>query len=166
MSNITHKVFMDIKLDDRPIGRITFGLYGHDVPKTVQNFYELCTMQNGFGYKHSIFHQVITGFKMQGGDFTNCDGTGGKSIFGDKFPDEVFAYNHDRAGLLSMANSGPDSNGSQFFITFAPTPWLNGKHVVFGEVLEGMDIVEAVERVSSESGVPRRTVTITNCGGL
>merc|ERR1712087_997340 len=117
-------------------------------------------------YVDSPFHRIIPGFMLQGGDTTNGDGTGGESIYGGKFKDEDFGVKHERAGLLSMANSGPDSNGSQFFITVAPTPWLDGKHVVFGEVLSGMELVKTLEELGSDSGQPSKTVTVTASGVL
>merc|ERR1712187_185535 len=140
------------------------GLYGKITPKTADNFKQLCTHQQGFGYKGCPFHRVIPGFMLQGGDFTNRNGTGGKSIYGEKFCDENFKKKHTRVGLLSMANSGPHTNGSQFFITTAITSWLDGKHVVFGEVIEGMDVVRSVESMGSQSGKPRRPILIQNCG--
>ena len=172
-ATVTSRTFFDISLDDEPAGRIVFGLYGNQCPRTAENFRALCTGEKGEGeagvplsFAGSNFHRIIPGFVLQGGDFTNGDGTGGESIYGGKFDDEDFGIEHTRAGLLSMANSGPDSNGSQFFVTVAETPWLDGKHVVFGEVLEGMDVVKAIEALGSDEGTPTKQVSIASCGPL
>ncbi|KAL2137273.1 hypothetical protein VTI74DRAFT_5004 [Chaetomium olivicolor] len=151
-------------------GRINFNLFDDVVPKTTRNFRELCTGQNGFGYKGSSFHRIIPGFMLQGGDFTRGNGTGGMSIYGAKFPDENFKLKHDRPGLLSMANAGKNTNGSQFFITTVVTSWLDGAHVVFGEVAddESMKVVKAVEAAGSKSGAVNynKKPTIVDCGEI
>ncbi|CAO1628606.1 unnamed protein product [Parajaminaea phylloscopi] len=157
-------VFFDITKNGSPMGRIVFKLYDDVVPKTAKNFRELSTGQHGFGYEGSSFHRVIPDFMLQGGDFTAGNGTGGKSIYGAKFADENFQLKHTRPGLLSMANAGANTNGSQFFITTVVTSWLDGKHVVFGEVVEGLDIVKAIEGEGSGSGKPRSTITIAKSG--
>lgn len=161
---MSENVYFDITINDEPAGRIVFRLFDDVVPKTARNFRELATGQNGFGYAGSSFHRIIPQFMLQGGDFTRGNGTGGRSIYGEKFQDENFTLKHDRPYLLSMANAGPHSNGSQFFITTVVTDWLDGKHVVFGEVLEGQDLVDRIEGLGSGSGSPKAKVTIAASG--
>ncbi|MFJ7629077.1 peptidylprolyl isomerase [Streptomyces sp. NPDC097595] len=165
---MTSQVYFDITINDAPAGRIVFNLFDDIVPKTAENFRQLATGQNGFGYKDSSFHRVIPEFMLQGGDFTRGDGTGGKSIYGNKFPDENFELKHTKPGLLSMANAGPNSNGSQFFITTIVTSWLDGKHVVFGEVADedSMILVKQIEGLGSQSGRTQAKVTIADSGIL
>ncbi|KAF8590737.1 cyclophilin [Ramaria rubella] len=163
-------VFFDISINDKPAGRITFKLFDDVVPITARNFRELATGQNGFGYKGSGFHRIIPqassfiSFMLQGGDFTAHNGTGGKSIYGNKFNDENFVLKHTKPGQLSMANAGKNTNGSQFFITTIATTWLDGKHVVFGEVVDGIDLVTHIEKQGSASGTPKAKVTISDSG--
>ncbi|KAF9982905.1 Multifunctional pyrimidine synthesis protein CAD [Mortierella antarctica] len=159
-------VFFDITIDGKEAGRIVFKLYDDVVPKTAKNFRELATGQHGFGYKGSSFHRIIPQFMLQGGDFTKGNGTGGKSIYGEKFNDENFQLKHTKPGLLSMANAGKNTNGSQFFITTVVTSWLDGAHVVFGEVVEGMDLIKSIEKKGTASGTPQAKITISNSGVL
>jgi peptidylprolyl isomerase len=181
---ITSKVYFDVTIGGKPAagksgtGRIVMGLFGKVVPKTAENFRQLCTGHDKDGnalkssrgkpmtYKNSIFHRVIPQFMLQGGDFTNHNGTGGESIYGQKFPDENFNLKHDKTFLLSMANSGPNTNGSQFFVTTVFTPWLDGKHVVFGKVIEGMDIVKIIENEGSHTGATKKEIKIVDSGEL
>ena len=165
------KVFFDITIGGRDAGRIQMILRSDVTPKTAENFRALCTGEKGKGsggkplhYKGSAFHRVIPDFMLQGGDFTIGDGRGGESIYGNKFEDENFTFKHDQPGLLSMANSGPDTNGSQFFITTVATPWLDGKHVIFGKVIKGMEIVSAIEALGSGVGSVSQPVLIQDCG--
>ena len=158
--------FFDITANDQPLGRIEMTLRADVVPKTAENFRALCTGEKGFGYKGSPFHRVITQFMCQGGDFTRQNGTGGKSIYGEKFADENFKLKHTGAGVLSMANAGPNTNGSQFFLCTVETNWLDGKHCVFGNVTKGMDVVKKVESYGSQSGSTSAKIIVADCGQL
>ena len=173
LDTVTQKAYFDIEIDGKPEGRIVFGMFGDTVPLTVDNFVKLCTGEMGTGksgkplhFKGSAFHRIIQGFMAQGGDFTLGDGRGGESIYGEKFKDENFNLKHTKPNLLSMANAGPNTNGSQFFITFAATPWLDGRHTVFGEVIEGDEIVKALEAIGSSSGKTSKKAVIADSGIL
>ncbi|CAB1103120.1 unnamed protein product [Ectocarpus sp. CCAP 1310/34] len=162
------KVYFDIEINGEDKGRILMQLRSDVVPKTAENFRQLCTGEapDGKSYKGTIFHRVIPGFMLQGGDFDNADGTGGSSIYGAKFEDENFNLKHTGPGVLSMANAGPGTNGSQFFICVAKTPWLDDKHVVFGEVIDGARTVKDIELLGSSGGKPSKQIKIVDCGQL
>ncbi|MET7288046.1 peptidylprolyl isomerase [Streptomyces sp. NPDC005573] len=161
---MSENVYFDISIDEKPAGRVVFRLFDDVVPKTAKNFRQLATGEHGYGYAGSSFHRVIPNFMLQGGDFTRGNGTGGRSIYGEKFEDENFTLKHDRPYLLSMANAGRNTNGSQFFVTTVVTDWLDGKHVVFGEVVEGKEIVDQIEKLGSGNGTPKGKITITESG--
>ncbi|GIL57128.1 hypothetical protein Vafri_12342 [Volvox africanus] len=167
----THRVGLKVSIGGEPAGTVVCGLYGNVVPKTAENFRALVTGEKGVSLlsgkplhlRGCTFHRIIPGFMVQGGDFTHGDGTGGESVYGERFPDENFKLRHDTAGLLAMANAGPDTNGSQFYITLAPQPHLDGKHVVFGKVEAGMEVIRAMENEGSSSGQVDRPVVIEEC---
>jgi len=167
------RFFFDVSIGGAPSGRIVMELFNDVVPKTAENFRALCTGEKGKGqqgfplhYKGSKFHRVIPQFMLQGGDFTKHNGTGGESIYGGKFEDENFKDRHTGPGILSMANAGPGTNGSQFFITTVTTSWLDGKHVVFGKVTDGMELVKKIETYGSANGKTSKEIVITDCGQL
>lgn len=166
MASKNPKVFFDVSIATTDHGRITFELRKDVVPKTVENFRSLCTGETGLSFKGTEFYRIIPGFMCEGGDVTRGNGTGGKSIYGDQFADENFKLDHDEPGVLSMGNTGPDSNTSLFFICLTETPWLDGRHVVFGTVIEGMEVVRKMESRGTESGRVMGSVKIMNCGEL
>ncbi|XP_041502521.1 peptidyl-prolyl cis-trans isomerase A-like [Microtus oregoni] len=163
---VNSTVFFDIAANDEPFGRIFFELFADKIPKTAENFRSLSIGEKRFGHKGSSFHRIIPGFMCQGVDFTCHNGTGGRSIYREIFEDENFILKHTGPGIMSMANAGPNTNGSQFFICTTKTEWLDGKHVVFGKVKEDMNIVEAMERFGSRNGKTRKKIAISDCGQL
>ena len=173
LADVNPKVALDVTIGGKPAGTITIELFADVVPKTAENFRALCTGEKGMGksgkplsYEGSAFHRIIPGIMIQGGDFTRGNGTGGESIYGEKFADENFKLKHTGPGTLSMANAGPNTNGSQFFITVADTSWLDGKHVVFGKVVDGMDVVKKMEEQGSQSGSTKSEVKLASCKQL
>ena len=168
------QVFFDISIGGSPAGRVVFELFADVVPRTAENFRALCTGEKGNGqsgkplhFKGSAFHRIIKGFMCQGGDFTRGNGTGGESIYGNKFKDENFTLKHTGKGILSMANAGPNTNGSQFFICTDMSSWLDGKHVVFGKVVSGYNVVEMMENTpTGAQDKPRQAIVIEDCGQL
>jgi len=160
------QVYLDIKAGKQFLGRIVLTLRADVCPRTAENFRCLCTHEHDFGFLNSVFHRVIPGFMCQGGDFTKHNGTGGKSIYGGKFDDENFSLRHSGPGMLAMANSGPNTNGSQFYVTGGRCEWLDGKHVVFGSVLSGLDVLRKVEKFGSKSGKTTEKIVISSCGEL
>lgn len=162
------KVFFSVDKNGTNIGKMTFELYANHCPLTAENFRQICTGDNKgkLSYKNNVFHRIISGFMAQGGDITRGNGTGGMSIYGRTFRDENLKLKHYKRGLLSMANAGPDTNGSQFFITFVECPWLDGNHCVFGELIEGEDVLKKIEAVGSRDGAPKADIKISDCGQL
>ena len=159
-------VFLDVSANNNYLGRIVIELRKDIVPNTAENFRSLCVGDRGITYKDSKFHRVIPQFMLQGGDITNHNGTGGMSISGRSFNDENFILRHTSPGVLSMANSGPNTNSSQFFITTVTTPWLDGRHVVFGNVIQGMDVVSRIESLGTQNGQTMQNIVISDCGQL
>lgn len=173
MTSTNSVVFFDITIDGAYAGRMEITLRNDIVPRTAENFRALCTGEKGIGrsgkplhFKGCLFHRIVPEFMCQGGDFTRHNGTGGESIYGAKFEDENFDLKHDRAGILSMANAGKNTNGSQFFLCTVPTPWLDGKHCVFGSVTKGLEVMKAIETVGSKSGKPSKNVLVEDCGQI
>ena len=173
MTTSNPRVFLEISIDGEKQGRIIIELFADKVPTTCENFRVLCTGEKGVGrsgaklhYKGCKFHRIIPHFIVQSGDFVKNDGSSNECIYGPKFPDENFVVKHSEPGIVSCANSGRNSNGCQFFITLIKAPWLDGRHVAFGKVVEGMDIVEKIQGCGSSSGSPKQTVEISDCGEL
>ncbi|KAI8055148.1 cyclophilin [Syncephalis plumigaleata] len=173
MTTRASKVFFDINIAGKPAGRLVFKLFNETVPKTAENFRALCTGEKGVGqsgrplhFKGNRFHRIIPDFMAQGGDITLGDGRGGESIYGARFADENFKLQHTGKGVLSMANAGKNTNGSQFFITFKDTPWLDGNHVVFGQMTDGVEVLKEMEKVGSLDGTTSKPVVIQDCGEI